>query len=108
MIRKKERLEEMRFVFFLDTTSINLPQQYVQEFYPQAYQNYYNICNDQEGDYYYELDTTYHNRTELIHFDLDKNIISGRFEFRALSWDCRDTVLITDGRFDVKFSIIEE
>ncbi len=98
----------MRFIFFIDTSSINLPKQYINSYFPQAYQDLENTkCNNQRGDYYYELDTTYNNRTEIIHFDMDKRIMSGTFEFRTISMECRDTVLITDGRFDIKFSIVE-
>ncbi len=107
-IINEERFEVLRFIFFLDTSSINLPQQYKHEYFPQAYINYYNIkCNDQKGDYQHELDTTYNNRTEIIHFDMEKRIMSGTFEFRTISMECRDTVLFTDGRFDVKFTIVE-
>ena len=73
-----------------------------------AYKNFNRVnCLGEIGDYTHEIDSTYSNNVEIFHFDLEKRIISGKFELRVVSLECRDTVLITDGRFDVKFTIVE-
>lgn len=38
---------------------------------------------------------------KLSKFDLSKGIVAGTFEFKAYSLECEDTVVITEGRFDI-------
>ena len=38
---------------------------------------------------------------KLLKWDPDKNILAGTFEFKAYSDECEDTVVITEGRFDI-------
>ena len=48
----------------------------------------------------------YHNINgvfEITRLDVSTGIISGTFEFDAVSETCQDTVRITDGRFDIKY-----
>lgn len=47
----------------------------------------------------YEIPTSGH--ITLSKLDLNKGIIAGTFEFKASSDECEDTVVITEGRFDI-------
>jgi len=38
---------------------------------------------------------------KLSKWDLDKGILAGTFEFKAFSDECPETVVITEGRFDI-------
>ncbi|MBN8682018.1 MAG: hypothetical protein J0L99_05180 [Chitinophagales bacterium] len=40
---------------------------------------------------------------QITRLDVSTGIISGTFEFDAVSETCQDTVRITDGRFDIKY-----
>jgi len=48
------------------------------------------------------LDSSYYNRIYITDIDTSNLIITGQFEFKAISWDKIDTVMITDGEFDWK------
>ena len=50
----------------------------------------------------YYLDTTQLNIVKLNKIDIEKNIISGEFQFTAIS-DKKDTIKVTSGRFDTKY-----
>lgn len=50
----------------------------------------------------FDFDTIISYKCEITHLDFDKNIVSGIFSFNGISTS--DTVRITDGRFDVKYS----
>ena len=52
-----------------------------------------------ETNYY--TDSTAYYRYEVTYFDSELNIASGLIEATAVSSDKRDTIRITDGRFDV-------
>ena len=71
------------------------------------YNNYRNTCDGVRGDFDYDLDTTYNNEVEVVYFDIEKRIISGTFEMRVISRKCKDTLYMTDGRFDINFTITE-
>ena len=49
----------------------------------------------------FRLDTLFEHNIEITYFDIEKNIISGKFSFTGTS--SNDTVKITDGRFDVVY-----
>lgn len=51
----------------------------------------------------YWLDTLSHYRIEILKLDTLQNICSGRFEFVAITRDKKDTLHITQGRFDKKY-----
>ncbi|MEZ4906558.1 MAG: hypothetical protein R2771_02690 [Saprospiraceae bacterium] len=51
---------------------------------------------------FYYPDETYKNQVNIIDIDSTNRIIKGTFEFRAITEDGRDTVLVTDGEFDWK------
>jgi hypothetical protein len=50
----------------------------------------------------FRLDTLFEHNIEITYFDIEKNIISGKFSFTGTS--SNDTVKITDGRFDVIYN----
>ena len=83
-----------------DSVPINIPLSLRET--DQTFINYKDTCNSK-----HQLDISYPNKVEIVHFDLEKRIISGIFNMRAYGVNCNDTVLITDGRFDVKFTIVE-
>lgn len=39
----------------------------------------------------------------ITYFDRRENIVSGTFEFDLIGLSCPDTMIVTEGRFDVKF-----
>ena len=39
----------------------------------------------------------------ITYFDQEKLIIAGTFAFKGVSRDCQDTIVITDGRFDMHY-----
>ena len=49
------------------------------------------------------LDTTKLNFLKLNKINTNDRIISGQFQFTAITDDRHDTIIITDGRFDTKF-----
>lgn len=49
----------------------------------------------------FTLDTFYYYSIEITHLDTIKKIVAGRFAFTGTS--LKDTVIVTDGRFDVKY-----
>jgi len=51
---------------------------------------------------YYYLDSNYYNSLYIMDIDSINYIITGQFEFRAVTGDAQDTVLVTDGEFDWK------
>jgi len=51
---------------------------------------------------YYYLDSNYYNSLYIMDIDSINYIITGQFEFRAITGDAQDTVLVTDGEFDWK------
>ena len=54
----------------------------------------------------YDIDTTKVHEVHLIRFDLNERIASGTFEMTLYNTtNCNDTLVITDGRFDVSFTI---
>ncbi len=48
----------------------------------------------------YFLDKDYNNFIEIIEMDSINSIIKGKFEFRAMTEDKTDTIMVTDGEFD--------
>jgi hypothetical protein len=50
----------------------------------------------------YRIDTMSSHFIENTRFDLDSNIVSGLFGFTAISEDLSDTILVLNGRFDLK------
>lgn len=50
----------------------------------------------------YEIDKSSNYEINITKLDLEKNILSGTFFFKAIN--NMDTISITDGRFDVKYS----
>lgn len=54
----------------------------------------------------YNIDTTQIYQVNLHRFDLEERIASGTFEMTLYNTTtCNDTLVITDGRFDVRFLI---
>ncbi len=49
------------------------------------------------------VDTTITNELNLLFYNKEKKIISGTFYFTAITADKKDTVRITEGRFDGKY-----
>ena len=52
---------------------------------------------------FYRLDTLSRITQSLTRFDLDMQIASGTFAFTAINDELMDTLVVTDGRFDVEF-----
>ena len=50
----------------------------------------------------FKLDTLFDYKIEITYLNTEKNIISGKFYFTGTS--AEDTVNVTDGRFDIKYS----
>jgi hypothetical protein len=64
------------------------------------------ICGDDKYvgvPYYDRLYDIISGRMNITRFDPELKIISGTFDYDVYSKKCRDTVRITQGRFDVKF-----
>lgn len=59
---------------------------------------YTNFINSPWKIYY--IDSTYNNNLYITDIDSTNKIITGQFEFRAMTEDGQDTVLVTDGEFD--------
>ncbi|GAB4499083.1 MAG: hypothetical protein OHK0019_35590 [Saprospiraceae bacterium] len=51
----------------------------------------------------YHIDTTASYDIALTKLDYDNKIVSGHFFFTALTQSKKDTIRVTDGRFDVKY-----
>ncbi|PZE15684.1 hypothetical protein DNU06_16700 [Putridiphycobacter roseus] len=49
----------------------------------------------------YSVDSTVNHYVEITKLDLDNKIVSGLFEFTAITEDKTDTIKITNGRFDL-------
>jgi len=62
--------------------------------------NAYWLIDPIDNSFY--LDTTYNNELFITDIDTANHIITGTFEFKAVTWDKIDTVLVTDGEFDWK------
>jgi hypothetical protein len=66
-----------------------------------------SVCGDfsygQSSSYYDKLFHVIRGRMNITRFDRELKIVAGTFEYDAYSKKCRDTVRITEGRFDVKF-----
>ncbi|MEZ4919123.1 MAG: hypothetical protein R2792_08455 [Saprospiraceae bacterium] len=54
----------------------------------------------QSGTKVYNIDTLFDYQFNLTRLDTTENIISGVFNFRAISTDGLDTIYLTEGRFD--------
>ena len=54
---------------------------------------------------FYHLDTLKDRVLRITHFEPSNRIISGTFEFSAIStdMDCPDTIQVTEGRFDITY-----
>jgi len=52
----------------------------------------------------YELDTLFPYRVEIVTLDTLNNICAGRFEFTAVRSNKKDTIRVTEGRFDKKYN----
>ena len=67
--------------------------------YPFTNENdrYINHNNDCGA---YDVDTTYNNIIEITRIDFDEEIVSGGFKMRLINDEC-DTLLVTNGRFDL-------
>ena len=52
---------------------------------------------------FYRLDTLSRITQSLTRFDLEMQIASGTFAFTAINDELMDTLVVTDGRFDVEF-----
>ena len=59
----------------------------------------------QECGYSYRIDTFSTYIMNITKLDVINNIASGTFEFTAIHDECQDTVIITEGRFDVDSSL---
>lgn len=56
--------------------------------------NYQESCS-------YKIDTTKFNNVTITTLDTVNAILSGSFDLQFISNDCNDTILVTEGRFDV-------
>ncbi|MBP0904054.1 DUF6252 family protein [Mariniflexile gromovii] len=72
----------------------------------------YTLNNDNtlKGQYYREDQNCFYHTTlsnvgllKIRKIDKENFIVSGIFEFQAISGDCDETINITDGRFDMKY-----
>jgi hypothetical protein len=63
-----------------------------------------NTNSDNQGCSYITSSLTYFKgKTIITKFDLQNRIAAGTFEFRLKSKNCLDTLIVTQGRFDMKF-----
>lgn len=62
----------------------------------------YYLINSQTTDY--NTTTIVNGNLHITKFDQTKQIVSGTFSFKAVSKTAKDTVDITDGRFDMKYT----
>ncbi len=65
--------------------------------------------NSDLGCYSYYLYISDNNKfeSELIKFDLENHVAAGTFSMKLIGDNCFDTLNILDGRFDIKFKIID-
>jgi len=68
-------------------------------FYTYFYTDYDQPEDCTSGDYF--PDTTYTNEFYIEEIDHENHKIRGTFEMRVINYKCQDTVMITDGYFDV-------
>jgi hypothetical protein len=52
------------------------------------------------GTLWFDLDTLFDYKFEIMHLDTVKNIVAGRFSFTGTT-SSKDTIKVTEGRFDV-------
>ena len=52
----------------------------------------------------YELDTMANNIVKINFIDKTKRIVSGEFNFNCINKGCKDSAIITNGRFDLNFN----
>jgi len=52
----------------------------------------------------YQINNEATNKVIITKVDTEENFISGIFNFEMTSLDCLDTLRITDGRFDIKYT----
>ena len=52
---------------------------------------------------FYRIDTSSYVKLSLTYLNLEMQVASGTFEFTAINNDIKDTLVVTDGRFDVEF-----
>ncbi|MEZ4906554.1 MAG: hypothetical protein R2771_02670 [Saprospiraceae bacterium] len=64
--------------------------------------NYYQFGIFSPSFKLYKTDESYSNSLFIEEIDSMSRIITGTFEFRAITKDGQDTVLVTDGEFDWK------
>ena len=69
--------------------------------YDLTYDKFYARYVDYATDVSCHYDEALTGSIRLSKFDPDGNIIAGTFEFKAYSDGCKDTVTITEGRFDI-------
>ena len=52
---------------------------------------------------YFDIDREQPHSIEITHLDTLQNVCSGRFDFFAVTQDKKDTLHLTNGRFDLKY-----
>ncbi len=76
-----------------------------------VYQSYPIKLNWDENyncDYiFFQLDTNFIHDIDIVKFDTISKIASGTFAYTLINQECNDTLKVTDGRFDVRFAIVE-
>jgi hypothetical protein len=61
------------------------------------------IYNFKNGCNYYTPDSTNNDRITVTNLDIDRKIVKGIFQFNATSSTCKETLNITEGKFEVKY-----
>jgi hypothetical protein len=59
--------------------------------------------NDESGCFYF-TNSEYKGFIEITFFDSNAFIVSGLFEFEAVSNECTDIIKVTEGRFDMQYT----
>ncbi len=81
--------------FITEESSLNVVNNNIRATYRSSYSQLFTN---------YEIDTLLPVKLDITKLDTLRNICSGTFEFYALSNDKTDTLHITEGRFDKKYS----
>lgn len=79
----------------------DVPNLQINKTYDLANGKYYADYLTWFGDISCHYDSIIEGTVTLSRFDRTNNIISGVFEFKAYGVECSDTVVITEGRFDI-------
>ena len=73
----------------------------IEKSYDLSNSAYYGKYSEYVDDQAYFYEKVIIGNLQLIKFDIQNRIIAGTFEFKVYNSVCKDTITITEGRFDI-------